>query len=499
MSDATTKKNVLLILVDQVLRSSLAAYGGTVCRTPALDTLAASGVIFDHAYTTISLCSPARASLFTGKLPHKHGILYNVTHHTYGRAELAEDEVVLSRLMREAGYACGYFGKWHIGMEKGATAYGFEGTRFPGFGLPSDFVADYDAFLKSHDHPGLESVTVRNLLGGADIPEAMLPLGRTLPNAARGAVYSGVIDLATELTPAGYVAAGTIDFMRAHRDEPFFAVASFWGPHHPALPSPEFDGTHARELIPEWGNFADELEEKPRIQKRYARRLHPKLTNAPWPIWRRIISAHYDFMAMIDAQIGRILQELETLGLADNTVVVFTSDHGDTLGCHGGQWDKGPYMYEETYAVPLILRLPDVIAGRAMHAMVSNMDLFPTILDACGLAIPDGLDAKSCLPVCEGRLDTARDCVTGQFFGFDVRGLFLQRMIRSEQYKYVYNPSDIDEFYDLNADPSELHNAIDEPKHKEAVERLKRRLLQEMRAANDPHAAFADELMGIET
>ena len=131
-----SRKNVLLIIVDQVIRDVLGTYVGDICQTPVLDNLSRQGITFDNAYTSISLCSPARASMLTGKLPHNHGILYNVTRHPYGRAELEEEASMISAFLLQAGYRCGYIGKWHIGMGKGPWEYGFEGTTFAGYGLP---------------------------------------------------------------------------------------------------------------------------------------------------------------------------------------------------------------------------------------------------------------------------------------------------------------------------------------------------------------------------
>ncbi|MBN1674909.1 MAG: sulfatase-like hydrolase/transferase [Kiritimatiellae bacterium] len=492
----TSQPNILLIVVDQVIRDSLSAYGGP-CGTPALENLARSGVQFTGAYTTISLCSPARGSMFTGQLPHRHGVLYNVTDAAYGRAELDENAPMITRFLAPAGYRCGYFGKWHIGLRRGPREHGFEGTSHPGFGLPSGFVAEYDAFLKRQGHAGLRQVSVRDLLTAVNVPSALMPLGRDIPGAAKGALYSGVIDLPTELTPAGYVASETIEFMRRSEGARFFAVAAFWGPHHPALPSPEYAGRHPPASLPEWPNYRDELRTKPRIQARYAQRLQPRLTGLPWGEWQRIIAAHYDFMAMIDSQIGRMLDALTALGLDGNTLVMFTADHGDTLGCHGGQWDKGPYMYEETYAVPLLARAPGGPAGRRTDDLTSNMDVFATALEAAGVEPPPDTDARSFLPAANGSGAGARDCVIGQFYGFDLRGTFLQRMIRMGPHKYVYNPSDTDELYDLRADPAELVNRIDDPQHAETARALKERLLREMRATRDPYAAFADDLMGL--
>lgn len=164
-------QNVLLIVVDQVIATTLGAYGG-ICKTPNLDRLASEGITFDRAYTPIAICSPARASIFTGQLPHRHGILYNVTHDCYGIPELPEDNHIITQYLQKTDYTCGYVGKWHVGECKGPREYGFEGTAFPCYGVPSNFVSDYDDFLKEKGHSGMRDIRIKNVVaakGGADL------------------------------------------------------------------------------------------------------------------------------------------------------------------------------------------------------------------------------------------------------------------------------------------------------------------------------------------
>ena len=228
--------NILLIVVDQVIRDTLALYGGAVCKTPCLDRIFRDGVIFDRAYTPISLCTPARASIFTGKLPHRHGLLYNATGHAYGRKDLADTETMLPTPLAKAGYRCGYAGKWHIGTAKGPREFGFEGTRYPGYGVPCCFVPDYDEFLKANGHPGMRAVRFYDALASDDTTEGHLPTNESPRDSF---LYDGIVDLPSHLTEAGFVAQRTIDLLRECGGKPFFVTAAFWGPHHPALPSPE--------------------------------------------------------------------------------------------------------------------------------------------------------------------------------------------------------------------------------------------------------------------
>ncbi|MBN1675942.1 MAG: sulfatase-like hydrolase/transferase [Kiritimatiellae bacterium] len=485
------KQNVLLIVLDQILRDSLALYGGTVCQTPNIDRTFRDGIIFDNAYTPISLCSPARASLFTGKMPTHHGVLHNTSRQPYSRAEIGTPDAVITGPLATGGYDCGYVGKWHIGCDKGPREYGFQGTSFPGYGYPLH-VPEYDEYLKANGHPGMEGVRVYDMLSSDGTTDGTLPLR---PSPATAFVYDGIVDLPASLTEAGFVASRTVELLRSMKDKPFFITAAFAGPHHPALPSPEFAGRHAPADIPPWANFADDLGVKPRIQKRYAERLNPCLAGAPWELWQRIIARHFDLTAMIDDAIGKMMQALHDLGLDDRTLVILTTDHGDTLGCHGGLFDKGPYMYEETYRIPLLIRTPDKAQQRRSNDFCSLMDLYPTLLEIARVPIPARTDGVSLLPVLQGK-PGVRECITAQFFG-SIHGSYYHQMIRMGPHKYVFNPSDIDELYDLENDPAEMNNLVESPRHRDVLKELRTRLYAEMEKTRDQFLWSAAKLMGL--
>ncbi|HBE01609.1 MAG: hypothetical protein A2096_14860 [Spirochaetes bacterium GWF1_41_5] len=488
-------QNVLFILVDQLIRDTLFLYGGKIQKTPNLNAFFNDACVFTGAYTTVSLCSPARASIFTGTLPQTHGMLYNCTKNAYGRAEILNPEKLISRPLAEKGVPSAYFGKWHIGEKNGPAACGFSGgTEYSGYGLPSDFVPEYDFFLRENNHPGLKSVKAKNLYGDAGIiKSADLPFSLTCPGRH---FYSGIIDLPTELTEPYFVARRTAEFIRNQpQNRPFFCTAAFWGPHHPALPSADFAGMHNPEEIREWINFRDECADKPRIQNRFRKSLQKELNNRTWQEWSKIVAAHFDFMAMLDASLSEIFSALRESGRENDTAVIFTSDHGDTLGCHGGQWDKGPYMYEETCAVPLLVKIPGT-AGKRLACPVSNMDVYASTLELLCAQIPPDSDSRSFLPPMEGKTP-ARDFVTGQFYGFDTRCTFLQRMIRKEKMKYIYNPSDIDELYNLEADPGEMINLISSSEYRSELKTLKETLYRYMMETKDPYGASAFQLMDL--
>ncbi len=203
----------------------------------------------------------------------------------------------------------------------------------------------------------------------------------------------------------------------------------------------------------------------------------------------------YDFTSLVDAQIGRVLDRLDQLGLMDDTLVIFTSDHGDMIGSHGGLFDKG-FMYEEAHRVPLIVRWPTRFdGGQKCHELVYNMDLMPTILDILGQ--PDQcLDGQSLLPYLDGMTSpVGREAIYLEFHG--LRSLYSQRaLITRDGYKYIFTPGDQDEVYDLNQDPGELRNLIKGGNCREPVQRMREQLMQTSAQVEDPVRDYISKLFG---
>jgi arylsulfatase A-like enzyme len=180
---------------------------------------------------------------------------------------------------------------------------------------------------------------------------------------------------------------------------------------------------------------------------------------------------------MIDDQIGRMLEHLDQKGLADNTLVLFSADHGETLGSHGGLFDKGWHHFEEIQRVPLIVRGPGVPMGRIAGQWASLADLYPTILEAAGASLPEGAHGRSLIPVLEGGdPEWPREAVV-EFFGVNSLSTTMIT-VRHGDYKYGWNCSNCDELYNLAADPTETRNLIDEPDQAARVSAMRRRLLQ---------------------
>jgi len=473
------KPNILWIGVDQMRADALGYNGNPICQTPNLDKLAGQGTNFSRAYTPCSLCTPARASMLTGRYAFHHGMGTNCDMYHALASELPRPEQLLHQRLKDLGYRVGYAGKWHVGTALGPVDHGFEGMNVPGYG---DLRREpgYQEYLKQQ---GLAYGPLKNPVFG---------------NPGQKTLIAGEWNGPLESTPTHFLTNYTLDLLddlartRAEKAQPFFLTCQYWAPHPPYLPSPEYLGLHPREDIPEWLNFGDDYSGKPTSLKRFRRDFYRALPQT-WAGWQRIIGLAYDFTTMVDAQIGRILEHLNQLGLTDETVIVFTSDHGDMLGSHGGLFDKG-FMYEEAHRVPLIFCCPGHLpAGETSDALASNMDIFPTILDILGQP-HTSLDGQSLLPLVEHGA-RGRAAIYLEFHG--IRHLYSQRaLVTRDGIKYIFTPGDQDEVYDLNSDPGELHNLIDDPAWQDKAERLRWLLVRAATQASDPIRDYISKLFG---
>lgn len=470
------RPNVLWIGVDQMRADTPAYAGNPVCQTPHLDRLASESVSFTRAYAPSSLCTPSRASMLTGQYAFNHGMGTNCDMYHALASELPHPEQLLHRRLQDVGYRCGFAGKWHVGTELGPADYGFEGLSLPGYG---DLKKD----------PGFQRYLRENDLAYGPLIDPIYG------NPGEKTLLAGRWNGPLESTPTHYLASYTIDLLEAFAadEQPFFLTCQFWAPHPPYLPSPEFAGRHDRAAIPSWINFDDDYAGKPESVKRFRPNFYRQLPEE-WAGWREIVGLYYDYTALVDAEIGRILDRLDQLGLTEDTIVIFTSDHGDMTGSHGGLFDKG-FMYEEAHRVPLLVRWPaGSDSGTTCDALVYNMDLFPTILDILGQA-DEGLDGQSLLPLLQKPDSHGRESIYLEFHG--IRYLYSQRaLIARDGLKYIFTPGDHDEVYDLHTDPGELRNVVDEPAYQERIHDLRQRLMQKSAEVGDPIQDYVAKIFG---
>ncbi|OGS22285.1 MAG: hypothetical protein A2252_06910 [Elusimicrobia bacterium RIFOXYA2_FULL_39_19] len=474
--------NILLILTDQHRYDSVGINGNNICKTPNLDNLAREGVRFEQAYTPCALCTPARASIFTGRYPHNHGLWNNCDMFQYAKPELPDSEVLFNQILKkDKNYNCGYVGKWHIGTKRGPSFYGFEGTDFPGYGYAPKH-KDYQDYLKSKGLKSpYEDKNIKNKLFGLG---GKFLIGGTIPGPAEATVPSYLAQRSSEM-----IKKYSRDYNK--KNKPFFITCSFWGPHEPYLVPEELMSIINPEDIPEWGNFRDKFINKPEAHKKFAAEFW-KL-NLGWKKWRKIVALYWAHVYLVDMQIGRILKTLDECGLKENTQVVFTTDHGDMVGAHAGIFDKGPFMYEETYRIPMIMRWPGRIKeGQVSDKLVSLLDLAPTFLAIAGIKskTTEKMDGKNLLPLVTSKKTKWRDSVVAESHGH--HALLSQRMIRWNKYKYVFSPYTTDELYDLKKDPYELTNLVQNKKYRNLIRNMKKKLSLWMNETKDPIRASSN-------
>lgn len=468
--------NILFIFTDQHRLSAMGAYGDTPCHTPHLDRLAAEGTLFERAYTVYPVCSPARGTIQTGVYPHTHGITSNIHEIGCSVHELEDRPSLLPRRLQAAGYGCGYTGKWHLGSNKseafGApnrpslpSTIGYEGQDCPNHGGDGAGYPDYREWLAANGR-------VREVL-----PWSL---------SARRNRRCGVLKGTVESTVPYYLVDKTMETIGRFRERgtPFFMSLNFWGPHAPYQATEEFFDLYRDVEIPPWPN-ADWPAWN--IPGPHQVKLAPRGEQMRWEDWETMLRFYYARMTMIDSQIGRLRDWLEAEGLLENTVLIFTADHGETIGSHGGLMDKGWHHFEETHRIPFLVRMPDGSgAGERRREFVSLADIYPTVLDlAGGEYAPDAVHGLSLAPLLRGEATEWRDSVVTEFCGLGNQGM-TQRTIRHGDIKYGYNACCQDELYDLAADPHETLNRIDDPAYRDVADDMRGRLDAWMEATDDP-------------
>jgi arylsulfatase A-like enzyme len=268
-------------------------------------------------------------------------------------------------------------------------------------------------------------------------------------------------------------------------DAPWHIRIDYNEPHLPCLPSEPFASMYPPDSITPWENFGDTFAGKPFIQQQQLRNW--RIEAWTWREWSIYLSGYFAMISQLDDAIGRIIEELRSRGLIDNTLIIFTTDHGDAAGSHR-MMDKHCVMYEEEVHVPLVCSWPGVIpAGGVCRDFISHfLDLPVTLLELTGLSVPARYQGRSFLPQLEGRAsDDPRPLAFSSYNGQQF-GLYCQRMVRDRKYKYVWNATDIDECYDLENDPHELVNLAADERHEELCRRYRRKVYDVFSALKDP-------------
>ena len=420
------RPNILYIFTDQQSAGMMSCAGNEDLSTPAMDSLAARGMRFEKAYCSYPLCTPSRAGMFTGRFPHEVGVNQNGV-----CIDEAFRDSELGRVLRRAGYDCAYGGKWHL----------------PTVPFPND-----------EDHG------FRKIAGFDD---------RALPDACAR-------------------------FFNEKRANPFFLVASFDNPHNicewgmeMALPWGEIGEPPSVEQCPALPANHAKTADEPDAVAMFRHDCHTRTGIGTWQTdeeWRRRRWAYARITEKVDTRIGSVLKALEQAGLADDTLVIFSSDHGDQDGAHMLAHKR--VLYEESVRVPLIVAGPGVQRGAvdATHLVNNSTDFFATVCDYAAAKMPPDLSGHSLRPILEGHAPGSwPEYVVSEVENEHLHKRARGRMVRTARFKYIAYERwrHREQLFDLPADPGETNNLAKAPDCREELQRHREHLREWCRRTSD--------------
>ncbi len=465
-SKTPRKPNLLFLWTDEQRADTMAVYGNTKIQAPNLNKLAGESLALERAYVSQPVCTPSRMTAMTGLWPHQSPCRVNNTPLPAGARCLPE-------LLNDPDYRTGYMGKWHLGDEVFAQ-HGFEEWVSIEDGYRKYFSDGRDRAQKSSYWHFLDELGYKSDEDGyySRSFAAHLPIEHCKPK---------------------FLETRATDFLQRHQHDPFILSVNFLEPHMPYYgPLNNLHDPAALDLPP---NFDDPLEDNEPLRYRLLRQGYEDKGSTGEDLhteagWRRLMANYWGLVAQVDRSVGAILSELERLGLADNTIVVYTSDHGDMMGGH--RLLAKTVMYEESVRVPWLMRVPQ-LKGKSglLPGRFSHIDLVPTLLDLMG-GKADGLPGKSLAPALRGECRAESDVfiewngAEGELYA-NLPGVTRQDVDRvkdapirtvttQDGWKLCLCERDKSQLFDLNSDPYETHNLFGEEGHADRVRDLAQRI-----------------------
>jgi arylsulfatase A-like enzyme len=442
------RPNILWICTDQQRYDTIQSLGNPHIRTPNIDRLVQEGVAFTNAYAQSTICSPSRASFLTGRYPRTTRVTKN------GAPYFPADEILVTKLLANAGYDCGLVGKLHLSSNRNASLpFGIESRYDDGYRYFRWSPAPRNGWVVGHDY------------------QVWLKEQGVVWEDSWKKREGGIEAKYHQTTWCTHEAER---FIRYNSHQPWLLSINLFDPHEPFDPPMEYKQRYKPEEmpLPKWKE--GELDNKPQIQRDdYVNGgqggIGPACAKLSDLEKQEYVADYYAMIEQIDDNIGKLLTILDETGQRDNTVIIFMSDHGEMLGDHGLIW-KGAYFYEGLVHVPLIVSWPKHFQQNVRsHALVELVDLAPTLLDMCGLEVPYYMQGKSFLSLLNGQANDIhhhKDRVYCEFY-HALQGThedIYATMYYDGKYKIVvYQGKDLGELYNLEADPDEFDNLWDVP------------------------------------
>jgi arylsulfatase A-like enzyme len=468
------RPNLLFIWTDEQRADTMAVYGNTKIHTPSLNRLAGEGVVFRQAYVTQPVCTPSRSSVLTGLWPHTNGCTTN-------NVPLAGDVRCLPELIHDPQYRTAYMGKWHLGDEIFAQ-HGF-----------AEMVSIEDGYLKYYGPQ-------RDRKQRSDYHHFLLAKGYK-PDQKDGTFSRAFASrLPIELCKPKFLETRACEFLRRHQHESFILYINFLEPHMPFFGPLNNEHDLSEVYLP--ASFHDPLEANEPLRYRLLRESCRETYGRTEAALKELTRKYWGLVTQVDRSVGAILKTLDELGLADKTIVVFTSDHGDMMGAH--QLVTKTVMYEESVKVPWLMRIPETGGRQRVIAdPVSHIDMVPTLLDLMGARIPRHLPGQSLVPLMRGQ-KVAEDHVFIEWNpGADMsvarggsklasaaeidlaRKARIRTVVSPDGWKLCLSDKDKSQLFNLREDPGETRNLFDSGRYQDVIDRLAGQIRRWQRKTGD--------------
>ena len=468
----TSQPNILFIFTDQQRADTMACYGNDLIETPNLNSLAAGSFVFENGYVSSPICTPSRSTILTGLWPHVNGCLKN-------NIRLDESVQTIADLLPPE-YHTAYYGKWHLGNEV---------IRQHGFDEWVSIEDQYREYYTAEEHLSVLS----------DYHHFLVERGHEPDKESEGSMVFSceyAAALPEELTKATFLGNRASEFIHRNKDRPFALYVNIFEPH-PPYDGP-FNDMYDPQSIPAGGAFMQDPPANASLIHR--QRAEESLAGSGFDgdsaepaieeYWRALIARYWGMVTLVDRAVGTMMRALEDAGVADNTIVVYSSEHGDQLGEHN--IIQKAVFYEQSVRVPMLMRVPWLADSETrIPGRYSHIDTVPTLLELVGADLPGHIQGESRVPVLKGEATLEGNDVMIDWTGRDsrespgIQGVDHRILISHDGWKLNLGEGDQGELYDLHGDPTESTNLFDDPSQRERVRDTAGRIRVWQRATGD--------------